>query len=166
MPNWCEGNIKIRGKKKDVIAFLENEILRMQRAGLFGDVKCENIKMKYDGINYVYELEEKDEFHQWLYLKNGNRCLIKQNRIEIYLYSDSNKAPTYLTLKIKQAWAIDEEMFEKLSKKYNLDFNIFASESGMEFEQYITIIDGEITRNETKEYDDFYFEAINPELGG
>ena len=27
-------------------------------------------------------------------------------------------------------------------------------------------IDGKITRNETKKYDDFYFEAINPELGG
>lgn len=166
MPNWCEGYLKIRGKKKDVIAFLENEILEMQHVGIFEEGKCENIKMKHDGINYVYELEEKDGVHQWLYLKNSKRCLINQDRIEIYLYSDSNKAPTYLTLKIKQTWAIDEELFEKLSKKYNLDFNIFASKSGIGFEQYITIIDGEITRNETKEYDDFYFEAINPELGG
>lgn len=166
MPNWCEGYLKIRGKKKDVIAFLENEILKVYRTKIFEQAKCENIKMEHDGINYVYELEEKDGVYQWLYLKNSKRCFIKQDRIEIYLYSDTNKAPTYLTLKIKQAWAIDEELFEKLSKKYNLDFNIFASESGMEFEQYITIIDGEITRNETKEYDDFNFEAINPELGG
>lgn len=163
MPNWCEGNLKIRGKKKDVIAFLENEILKVYQSKLFENPKTENIKMEFSGYSYVYELERDKSF---LYLKNSARCFIEQNRIEIYVYSDTNKSPTYVTLDIKQAWGIEEDLFEKLSKKYNLDFNIFASEQGMEFEQYITIIDGEMTRNETKEYDDFYFEAINPELGG
>lgn len=163
MPNWCEGNIKIRGKKKDVIEFLENDILKMYMTNLFEEPKAENIKMEHNGFSYVYELEGDKNY---LYLKDSARCFIEQNIIEIYIYSDSNKAPTYLTLNIKQAWGIDEKLFEKLSKKYNLDFNIYASEKGMEFEQYITIIDGKITRNETKKYDDFYFEAINPELGG
>ena len=163
MPNWCEGNIKIRGKKKDVIEFLENEILKMYMINLFEERKAENIKMEHNGFSYVYELEGDKNY---LYLKDSARCFVEQNIIEIYIYSDSNKAPTYLTLNIKQAWGIDEKLFEKLSKKYNLDFNIYASEKGMEFEQYITIIDGKITRNETKKYDDFYFEAINPELGG
>ena len=27
MPNWCEGYLKIRGKKKDLINFIENEIV-------------------------------------------------------------------------------------------------------------------------------------------
>lgn len=163
MPNWCEGNLKIRGKKKDVIAFLENEILKVYQSKLFETPKTENIKMEFIGYCYVYALEADKSF---LYLKDSARCFIEQNEIEIYVYSDTNKSPTYVTLNIKQAWGIEEDLFEKLSKKYNLDFNIFASEKGMEFEQYITIIDGEITRNETKEYDDFYFEAINPELGG
>ena len=26
MPNWCEGYLKIRGKKKDLKNFIENEI--------------------------------------------------------------------------------------------------------------------------------------------
>lgn len=164
MPNWCEGNVKIRGKKKDVIAFLENEILKCSFTNIMEETKKENIKMDHDGFSYVYELDSESK--SYLYLKDSARCFIEQNKIEIYLYSDSNKAPTYLTLEIKQAWGIEEELFEKLSKKYNLDFNIYVSEKGMEFEQYITIIDGEITKNETKEYDDFYFEAINPELGG
>lgn len=125
MPNWCEGNIKIRGKKKDVIAFLENEILKMYMTNLFEEPKAENIKMEHDGFNYVYELECDKNY---LYLKDSARCFVEQNIIEIYIYSDSNKAPTYLTLNIKQAWGIDEKLFEKLSKKYNLDFNIYASE--------------------------------------
>ena len=36
----------------------------------------------------------------------------------------------------------------------------------MEFEQYITVINGELVKNEEKEYNDFHFEAINPSLGG
>lgn len=163
MPNWCEGNIKIRGKKKDVISFLENEILRVKLTKVPEEPKTENIKMKFDGFSYVYELENNKDV---LYLKDSTRCFIEQSIIEIYLYSDTNKSPSYVTLNIKQAWGIEENLFEKLSDKYNLDFNIYASEKGMEFEQYITIIDGEITKNETKKYDDFYFEAINPELGG
>ena len=163
MPNWCEGNIKIRGKKKDVISFLENEILRVKLIKVPEKPKTENIKMKFNGFTYVYELENNKDV---LYLKDSTRCFIEQSIIEIYLYSDTNKSPMYVTLNIKQAWGIEENLFEKLSDKYNLDFNIYASEKGMEFEQYITIIDGEITKNETKKYDDFYFEAINPELGG
>lgn len=163
MPNWCEENIKIRGKKKDVISFLENEILKVKLIKVPEKPKTENIKMEFNGFSYVYELENNKDV---LYLKDSTRCFIEQRIIEIYLYSDTNKSPTYVTLNIRQAWGIEENLFEKLSDKYNLDFNIYASERGMEFEQYITIIDGEITKNETKEYDDFYFEAINPELGG
>ena len=163
MPNWCEGNIKIRGKKKDVISFLENEILKVKQIKFPEKPKTENIKMEFNGFSYVYELENNKDV---LYLKDSTRCFIEQRIIEIYLYSDTNKSQTYVILNIRQAWGIEENLFEKLSDKYNLDFNIYASERGMEFEQYITIIDGEITKNETKEYDDFYFEAINPELGG
>lgn len=66
-----------------------------------------------------------------------------------------------------QAWAINvTELLISHSKKYNLDFNIYASERGMEFEQYITIVDGKVIRDDTIEYDDFEFEAINPSLGG
>ena len=164
MPNWCEGNLKIRGKKEDVISFLENEILKMCYTVLFEEIKGENIKMEYDGYEYFYQLS--DDKKEYLYLNDSKRCFIEQNKIEIYIYLDSDEIDTYVTLKIKQAWGIEVDLFQKLSKKYNLDFNLYASERGMEFERYLTIIKGEITKNETKKYDDFYFEAINPELGG
>lgn len=164
MPNWCEGVIKVRGKKNDVISFLENEILKMNYTGLFEIPKSENIKMEDIGYGYEYKLD--DDKKEYFYLKDSTRCFIKQNYIEIYIYSDTEEKETYVTLEFKQAWDVEEELFAKLSEKYNIDFNIYATEKGMEFEKYITIINGEFTRLETKEYDDFYFEAINPELGG
>lgn len=164
MPNWCEGNLKVRGKKEDVISFLENEIIKMEYVGLFEYKKGENIKMEYNGYEYSYKLE--DENKTYFYLNESARCFIEQNEIEIGIYSDTDEKETYVTLQIKQAWDIEIDLFQKLSEKYHLDFNIYASERGMEFERYITLINGEFTKNETKEYDDFYFEAINPELGG
>lgn len=164
MPNWCEGVIKVRGKKNDVISFLENEILKMQYTALFQEPKSENIKMEDVGYGYAYQLN--DDKKEYFYLNNSTRCFIEQNKIEIYIYSDTDENETYVTLKFKQAWDVEEDLLEKLSEKYNIDFNIYASERGMEFERYITIIKGEFTRNEIKKYDDFYFEAINPELGG
>lgn len=164
MPNWCKGVIKVRGKKQDVISFLENEILKMNYTGLFESPKSENIKMEYDGYVYSYKLE--DDKKEYLYLNNSTRCFIEQNEIEIYVYSDSDEKETYVTLEFKQAWDVEEDLFEKLSEKYNIDFNIYATERGMEFERYITLINGEFTKNETKEYYDFMFEAINPEIGG
>ena len=164
MPNWCKGVIKVRGTKKDVISFLENEILKFEYTGLFESPKSENIKMEDIGYGYEYKLD--DDKKEYFYLKDSTRCFIEQNYIEIYIYSDTEEKETYVTLEFKQAWDVEEELFAKLSEKYNIDFNIYATEKGMEFEKYITIINGEFTRLETKEYDDFYFEAINPELGG
>lgn len=165
MPNWCEGVIKVRGKKNDVISFLENEILKMRHTALFEEPKSENIKLKDDGYEYSYRLPDVD--NEYFYLNNSTRCFIEQNEIEFYNYSDEDDDDeTHVTLKFKQAWDVEEELFEKLSEKYNIDFNIYASERGMEFERYITLIKGEFTRLETKKYDDFYFEAINPEIGG
>lgn len=72
-----------------------------------------------------------------------------------------------MTLWIEQAWAIIvQQLLVEHSQKYSLDFNLYASESGMEFEQYLTIIDGRLVRYEEKKYNDFNFEAINPSLGG
>nr|DAJ38932.1 MAG TPA: Ferredoxin-like domain in Api92-like protein [Caudoviricetes sp.] len=164
MPNWCVGVIKVRGKKNDVFSFLENEILKMNYTGLFESPKSKNIKMEDVGYGYLYKLN--DDKKEYFYLNNSTRCFIEQNEIEIYNYSDTDENETYVTLKFKQAWDVEEDLFEKLSEKYNIDFNIYASERGMEFERYITLIKGEFTRIEIKKYDDFYFEAINPELGG
>lgn len=136
----------------------------MNYTGLFESPKSENVKMENIGYGYLYKLN--DDKKEYFYLNNSTRCFIEQNYIEIYNYDDTGEDDTYVTLKFKQAWDVEEDLFEKLSDKYNIDFNIYASERGMEFERYITIIKGKFTRLETKKYDDFYFEAINPEIGG
>lgn len=35
MPNWCEGYLKIRGKKEDIVNFVENEISLLNQKTFF-----------------------------------------------------------------------------------------------------------------------------------
>ena len=162
MPNWCEGYLKIRGKKEDIVNFVENEISLLKSKDIFSEPEYLEIKMIKD--SYEYRFEHKNSFKEYLRLKNARRFFVESEEISFYYYEDE---VCYLTLKVKQAWCIDvQELLVEHSKKYHVDFNIYASERGMEFEQYITVINGELVKNEEKEYTDFQFEAINPELGG
>lgn len=162
MPNWCEGYLKIRGKKEDIVNFVENEIILLKSKDIFSEPEYLEIKMIKD--SYEYRFEHENSFKEYLRLKNARRFFVESKEISFYYYEDE---VCYLTLEVKQAWCIDvQELLVEHSKKYHVDFNIYASESGMEFEQYITVVNGELVKNEEREYTDFQFEAINPELGG
>lgn len=163
MPNWCEGYLKIRGKKKDLINFIENEIVLIKQESIVSEPELVDIKMQDDGIDCSFKYNKSCK--EFLYLKNTRRFFVESEEISFY-YEDEDEI-CYLTLNIKQAWGIDIQiLLVEHSKKYSVDFNIFASECGMEFEQYITVVGRKLLRNEEKEYQDFLFEAINPDLGG
>lgn len=159
MPNWCSGFMKIRGRKQDILDFFKNEVAIFTYEKTFNRTTSEAV---FENDEYKYSLK-KLKNQEW-YLRNSYRFFFEDK--EIY-FEDDEQEIFYLNLEIKQAWCIDvNELLISHSKTYNLDFNIYASESGMEFEQYNTIIDGKVIRDDTIEYDDFEFEAINPSLGG
>ena len=165
MPNWCEGYLKVRGKKKDLINFIENEIVLIKRESIISEQKLVDIKMQDDGLCECFFKYNKS-YNEFLYLKNTRRFFVESEELSFY-HDENDDDICNITLWIKQAWGIDiQTLLVEHSKKYSIDFNIFASESGMEFEQYITVVGGKLLRNEEKEYDDFLFEAINPDLGG
>lgn len=161
MPNWCSGWMKIRGKKQDILDFFKNEVAIFTYEKVFNRTTSDAV-FENDEYKFAYSLK-KLKNQEW-YLRNSHRFFFEDK--EIY-FEDDEEEIFYLNLEIKQAWCIDvNELLISHSKKYNLDFNIYASERGMEFEQYITIVDGKVIRDDTIEYDDFEFEAINPSLGG
>lgn len=161
MPNWCSGWMKIRGRKQDILDFFKNEVAIFTYDKNYSRITSEAI-FEDDEKNLQYIL--KQAINQDLYLRNSRRFFFLDKEITFYNNEQEN---CYLNLEIQQAWHIDVgELLTSHSKKYNIDFNIYASECGMEFEQYITIVDGKVIRNDAIEYDDFGFEAINPSLGG
>ena len=161
MPNWCSGFMKIRGRKQDILDFFKNEVAILTYEDIYKLTISEAV-FENDEYEFAYSLK-KTKNQEW-FLRNSYRFFFEDK--EIY-FEDDEQEIFYLNLEIQQAWGIDEqELLTDHSKKYNLDFNIYASECGMQFEQYITIVHGKVIRDDTIKYDDFEFEAINPSLGG
>lgn len=161
MPNWCSGWMKIRGKKQDILDFFKNEVAICTYDKTYSLTTSEAV---FENDEYEYEYILKQEKNQKLYLRNSRRFFFLDKEITFY---NNEQANCYLNLEIQQAWHIDVgKLLTSHSKKYNIDFNIYASECGMQFEQYITIVNGKVIRNDVIKYDDFGFEAINPSLGG
>ena len=111
----------------------------------------------------------RDEYYK---LVNEDRIdfVMMKNTERFYILTDElliDKTVNVNELRVRQAWNIKcVDILVESSKKYNIDFNLLATESTSKFEWFITIVEGNLIRNEKKTYDDFYFEAINPELGG
>lgn len=166
MPNWCEGYLKIRGKKKDLINFIENEFVIAKSESVISEIEYIDIKMEDNGLGEC-RFEHESSHLKKIKLKNTRRFFIKSEELSFYYDEEDEDAICHITLWIEQAWAIIvQPLLVEHSQKYSLDFNLYASENGMKFEQYITVIDGRLVRYEEKIYNDFNFEAINPSLGG
>ena len=50
MANWCEGYLKIRGKKKDLINFIENEFVIAKSESVVSGIEYIDVKMEDDGL--------------------------------------------------------------------------------------------------------------------
>lgn len=164
MPNWCEGVLKVRGKKKDLLNFINNEIVR------YGYPRTETdgyslypLDVKFDEFGDLFIEETDEKNHSWLYFNNSRRLFIEKN-VEWHFWNEDEDE--LQVLDIKQAWRIDEDYFVDISKKYNIDFKIMAFECGMCFSQEIEVIKGELTQNKENTYDDYNWEVYDPRLGG
>lgn len=121
MPNWCEGYLKIRGKKEGIVNFVENEIRLVKTENIFSEPEYLEIKLIDDLGQYSFNY--KKSFREYLHLKNTRRFFVESEEISFYHFEDE---VCYLTLEIKQAWAIDiQELLVEYSKKYHVDFNIY-----------------------------------------
>lgn len=151
MPNWCVGNLKVRGKGYDLINFIKNGL----QPALDSNMN--------DHIN-----EKITDDYLWLYcngtchIKNTYRGFIDSLDVKI----EDNTKPSIIVLNAKFAWAIQAEQLLAIAKTYHVDMHIYAYERGMEFNQHIEIVDGKLIHDEEITFDDYVWECPEPDLGG
>lgn len=158
MPNWCEGNIRLRGKRGDIEAFLREELTY----GISDNPV--NVKHEFDDCFMFYGMSDDPDKKSWceLYVKDTRRNFIDAP-FEIELYDED------MCVRIdgfRAAWDIDPEPYIEKSKKYHLDIKLVGVEMGQQFERVIEIIDGEVKRFECHDYKDWDWEAMFPNMGG
>lgn len=164
MPNWCKGVLKVRGKKENILKFLNNGI---ERHGYPRDEQDNYTQYPLNVKTTEYDeviVEKTDsEHHSWLYFKDSRRLFIEEN-IEWYFWNDGGEE--IQVLDIKQAWRLEPDYFAEISKQYNIDFRMMGFECGVGFTQEIEVIKGKITIDDVKEYKDYNWEVYDSRLGG
>ncbi len=100
-----------------------------------------------------------------IYIKNTQRYFLKPDFEYIGTYN-IDEEEQIIVIHFKAAWSIDAEKLSEISKKYNIDFKIYAFEMGAEFNQDIEIIKGKIIKNEEITFIDYAWECIDPMIGG
>lgn len=143
MPNWCEGKLKLRGEPKDIIRFLSRGLKAR------GEHSSESNKFRYT-------IKAENGFD----VIGMARAFIMDSEITYYRGSSS------LALPYSQAWSIPEKELAAISKKYKLDFKIYAFECGSETNYNIEVIKDNIIKAQTIKFKDYWWECVDPTLGG
>lgn len=161
MPNWVEGKLKIRGDKKDMATFFKEEMREVE----YQNVPVTNsieIDIDKDGDFVV----EKIDFTHRFKLKNARHYITESSIDSFYSCCKSVNGKDVLVVGFEAAWLIDAEYFAEMSKKYDIDFKIYAFEQGKEFNQNLEVVAGKIITDEVIEFDDYVWECIDPTIGG
>lgn len=151
MPNWCEGSLKLRGEKENIIKFFKEGL----------DVTAPDERAGRKIQDFVGFDEDWIVVEGVVYINDTSRAFIEPS--EFYLNEDSLQIGV---ITVKQAWDIDPEDFLAIAKKYGIDIRIQAFEKGMEFARDVEIVGGEITKDETIRYDDYVWDCPMPKMGG
>lgn len=155
MPNWCEGQLKIRGTFEALKSFIK-----------FGFEPCSypKAKEKFPKAKISENSIYMDCAGETLYFKGTRRHFCETDYIEMDV--DNPEEVTVLVVPLKAAWSIIAENLQRLCKEFNVDMKIQGFEKGMQFSQLIEIVNGEIIEDKEIKYDDWYWDCPCPDTGG
>lgn len=160
MPNWIKGDLKVRGAKENIRRFLL-EGLKPIPKGLFNPEQVETEIVCDD--EWEFSIKSKTSS---FYIIGTRRNFIDREKIETYINDWEDEEGVIVLEDYKAAWGIEVESLAEISEKFNIDFKILGFEPGMEFNQDVEIIKGEIIKDEEIKFDDYQWECIRPHIGG
>lgn len=154
MPNWICGDLKVRGTKENIKKFLIEGLISMG-----SKIRPEIIR----DDTWKFSIRSNTDF---FYIKDTRRSFIEKEEIHTYINDWEDDEERVIVLEYRSAWGIDVVGLVNLSKEFNIDFKILGFELGMEFNQDVEIIKGEVIKNEEITFDDYEWECIRPHIGG
>lgn len=166
MPNWSEGVLKIRGTKEDIENFIKNGIDYTDYRYKYENGVLKEIPTPRECPIEIDEYEISVKNTMDLYIKDTRRMFVNSKNINAYYSTENEESKFIICIDIRQAWGVIAKNLQEISKKWKVDFKIFATEQGMEFCQDIEVVDGKIITDNEIKFDDFQWEAPDPRLGG
>lgn len=168
MPNWIEGNMKVRGSECDVFKFFSE-----------GFSYYDGEWVTIDGIPQYISVKDESKVRVHIYddgesaeVSIPDGCHIDGTRRAFCMgediYFDDIKCEDEVTkvVPVRQAWGWVTENYVELSKKYNIDIKLIGWEMGMEYKGELLVLRGKDPEYSETTYDDWYWETECPTFGG
>ena len=155
MPNWIEGTLKLRGESKDLKGFFDTVV--QPPACYFREPykKEDFIKCEYGDEDNLVEMKED------AWIEGTQRAFVNED-----CFVEFGDGFETVCIPIRQAWTFVAENWKNISEKYNLDVRLYGFERGMEFSKEVEVIDGKITIDNEKKYEDWDWDCPMPLMGG
>jgi hypothetical protein len=168
MPNWCEGTLKVRGKKSDITRWIRENVVAYSYGWLRDDGGHLHPQTTINpkAVTVQYDDPESDEIYVTVTTDAHITGTRRNFVLEDEYWASEHHGIMVLVLNFKAAWGIESEPYVKMSQEYHVDFRLYGFEKGMEFNQEIIIEDGQLIRDVEITFDDYQWECIDPRLGG
>ena len=163
MPNWAEGQLKIRGKQEDIMNFIKEGL---ELSLIVPNAEQELQPKFYHNNIYGYSGVESTMLDLEYWFKGSKRMFVVLDEVNTEFDDEDNDKIIIKSFMCKQAWGIDAQFLGEMSVKYNVDFKIYAFERGEQYNQDIEIVNGEIVKNKLIRFKDYTWSCINNSLGG
>lgn len=171
MPNWAEGNIRLRGKRENIIHFLQEELKGIYE--LRGNETEERPIMLEPNCGGNELILRKDpDTSNFVYFCGSNRQFIDfdgEDEISAEFSNDTKHQREDNVLYIPNfngAWSIDTEFFRQKAMQYKIDIRVFVWEMGMEWSSVATWYRTGETDESHRKYADWLWDSSMPYLGG
>ena len=168
MPNWCEGTLKVRGKKSDITRYVRENVVAYTHEWVRkeGEMPYYNSIPNPKAVTVEYDGPESEEICITVKAEahiNGTR---RNFVLEDEYWACDHDGIMILVLNFRAAWGIEPEPYVAMSQEYHVDFRLYGFEKGMEFNQEVIFEDGQLISNVEFTFDDYQWECICPQLGG
>lgn len=169
MPNWCEGNLRVRGKWEDIVRFFTEEVRALippsKESYIYVDVNPKIIT-KSKGTLILGKSKGTEITEFWI--KDTCRNFIRDSEIvlENWYPDEPEHEIVAFVDHFRAAWGIEADAYIPIAKKYNVDIRLFGWECGMQFGEKVTILRDGTVNYESFHYDNWDWDCPFPDLGG
>ena len=167
MPNWAEGNIRLRGKRDNILSFLRSELIAVDDN--FGTARPISIKENRGGWSIILRKPSGTCNHLYFKGSDGQYIMnLDSNDAEIELSDGPNKNVDQIAVveDFNGAWDVDRNIFQHYATTYKIDIRVFVWEQGMCWSTIGTFYrDGKID-SESKQYSNWLWDSPLPYYGG
>ena len=176
MPNWAEGNIRIRGKRENIIRYIQENLISVYELQ-YDQWEERPVHLEVSAGGWELLINKDEDTNSCLWFKDSKRMFIDYDRSDTGNkhtisgeFSDDEKhtkEDQVLFLNgFKGAWGIDDEYFRKAAVDYKVDIRLFVWERGMQWSSRSTYFRNGRVEGDSQTYSDWMWESALPNYGG